>query len=76
MLLLLTPVAWAVLSSTLSLSIDFPVLFSVSKSTFSTMYFDCEVSRLTPCPGRLAILCVGSSDEVDDWSFVVTRSYT
>ena len=60
----LTPVALAFCCTTLSLSTDFFVLFSSSKNslTFSIMYFDCEVS-LTPCPDRLATLCVGSSDE-------------
>ena len=63
-LLLLLGLSFLVLCLQVLISLSF---FSVSKNslTFSTMYFDCQVS-LTPCAGRLAILCVGSSNEVDD----------
>ena len=61
-----TPVALAVLSTTLSLNVDLLVFFSSSKNrrTFSIMYFVCEVRRI-PLPGFLATFCATVDSEVD-----------
>ena len=55
-----TPVALVVSSTRLVFNLS-----SKNFHTFSILYFNWAVN-LTPCPGLLATLCVGLSDEVVD----------